>query len=108
MASEPGGRISLEQLLSLEMGMLTVQVTDYGEGLTQTEQTALFSAQHETIPGIGSVPAIRNAIRAIRVLNGKIWLKSKKASYTTFRFQIPVRIIDWYGPNLGYNNIIKK
>jgi sensor histidine kinase regulating citrate/malate metabolism len=94
LATEYGGTIRLEQKISLEMGMLTVQVTDFGVGLTQAEQTALFSAQHEVIPGIGSVPAVRNAIRAIRVLNGKIWLKSKKVSYTTFRFQIPVRIID--------------
>jgi signal transduction histidine kinase len=94
LASEPGGSIQLDQKLSLEMGMLTIQVTDYGEGLTQMEQTALFSAQHETIPGVGDVRALRNAIRAIRVLTGKIWLKSKKASYTTFRCQIPVRIID--------------
>jgi signal transduction histidine kinase len=94
LASEPGGSIQLDQKLSLEMGMLTIQVTDYGEGLTQMEQTALFSAQHDTIPGVGDVHTLRNAIRAIRVLNGKIWLKSKKASYTTFRCQIPVRIID--------------
>jgi signal transduction histidine kinase len=94
LASEPGGSIQLDQKLSFEMGMLTIQVTDYGEGLTQMEQTALFSAQHETIPGVGDVRALRNAIRAIRVLTGKIWLKSKKASYTTFRCQIPVRIID--------------
>jgi signal transduction histidine kinase len=94
LASEPGGSIQLDQKLSFEMGMLTIQVTDYGEGLTQMEQTALFSAQHDTIPGVGDVRALRNAIRAIRVLTGKIWLKSKKASYTTFRCQIPVRIID--------------
>jgi len=93
-ASETGGTIRLDQKLSLEMGMLIIQVTDFGAGLSQAEQTALFSAQHDTIPGIGDVHSIRNAIRAIRVLNGKIWLKSKKASYTTFRFQIPVRIID--------------
>lgn len=93
-ASKPGGTIKLEQKLSLEMGMLIIQVTDYGEGLTQAEQTALFSAQHEAVPGIGDVQSIRNAIRAIRVLNGKLWLKSEKTSFTTFRFQIPVRIID--------------
>ncbi|MFU8827068.1 MAG: ATP-binding protein [Brevefilum sp.] len=94
LASEVGGTIRLEQKLSPEMGMLTIQVTDFGDGLTQAEQTALFSGQYNTISGIGSVPAIRNAIRAIRVLNGKVWLKSKKVSFTTFRFQIPVRIID--------------
>jgi|GEM_PF-1052225 len=93
-ASEPGGTIKLHQKLSLEMGMLIIQVTDFGEGLTESEQTALFSAQHKDIPGIGNVQSIRNAIRAIRVLNGKIWLKSEKAAFTTFRFQIPVRIID--------------
>ncbi len=93
-ASAPGGTIRLDQKLSLEMGMLIIQVTDFGDGLSQVEQTALFSGQHDIIPGIGDVQTIRKAIRAIRVLNGKIWLKSKKASYTTFRFQIPVRIID--------------
>jgi chemotaxis protein histidine kinase CheA len=45
-------------------------------------------------PGIGSIQSIREAIRAIRVLNGKIWLKSKKGEFTTFRVQLPVRIID--------------
>lgn len=93
-ASEPGGTIKLELILSFEMGMLIIQVTDHGEGLTQAEQTALFSAQHEDVPGIGDVQSIRSAIRSIRVLNGKIWLKSEKESFTTFRFQIPVRIID--------------
>ena len=94
LASDYGGTVRLEQKLSPEMGMLTIQVTDFGEGLTQSEQAALFSGQYNSISGIGSVPSIRNAIRAIRVLNGKIWLKSKKVSFTTFRFQIPVRIID--------------
>ena len=94
MASDFGGTIRLDLTLSLEMGMLIIQVTDFGKGLTQTEQTALFSGQRQTIPGIGDVQSIRNAIRAIRVLNGKIWLRSKKSSYTTFRLQIPVRIID--------------
>ena len=93
-ASDHGGTVKLNQKLSLEMGMLIIQVTDFGEGLTQAEQADLFSAQHDDIPGIGDVQAIRNAIRAIRVLNGKIWLKSDKAAFTTFRFQIPVRIID--------------
>ena len=92
--SDLGATIRLDQKLSLEMGMLIIQVTDFGDGLSQAEQKALFSGQYDTIPGIGDVQSIRNAIRAIRVLNGKIWLKSKKASYTTFRFQIPVRIID--------------
>jgi len=86
--------IKLTQNLSLETGMLIAEVTDFGEGLTQEEQTALFSADHEAIPGIGSIQAIRNAIRAIRVLNGKIWLRSKKNQFTTFRVQLPVRIID--------------
>lgn len=93
-ASQPGATIRLDQKLSFEMGMLIIQVTDFGEGLSEAEQTALFSAKHNTIPGIGEVQYIRKAIRAIRVLNGKVWLKSKKESYTTFRFQIPVRIID--------------
>jgi len=74
--------------------MLVIQVTDFGEGLTQAEQTAFFNADHKSIDGIGSVQSIRDAIRAIRVLNGKIWLRSKKEAFTTFRVQLPVRIID--------------
>jgi len=74
--------------------MLIIQVTDFGAGLTQAEQTAFFSADHESISGIGSIQSIRTAIRAIRVLNGKIWLKSKKDLFTTFRVQLPIRIID--------------
>lgn len=94
LASEPGGTIQLSQKLSFETGMLIIQVTDFGEGLTQSEQTAFFSAEHETISGIGSIQSIRDAIRAIRVLNGKVWLRSKKEAFTTFRVQLPVRIID--------------
>ncbi len=93
-ASPIGATIQLRQNLSMETGMLITQVTDLGEGLTQAEQAALFSANNEAIPGIGSVEAIRNAARAIRILNGKIWLKSKKGQYTTFRVQLPVRILD--------------
>jgi signal transduction histidine kinase len=93
-ASIRGGTIQLNQKLSLETGMLVIQVTDFGEGLTQAEQTAFFNADHKSIDGIGSVQSIRDAIRAIRVLNGKIWLRSKKEAFTTFRVQLPVRIID--------------
>jgi len=94
LASRPGKTILLNQKLSFETGMLIIQVTDYGEGLTPVDQKNLFSADYTAVPGIGSVAAIRNAIRAIRVLNGKVWLRSKKEDFTTFRVQLPVRIID--------------
>ncbi len=74
--------------------MLIAEVTDHGEGLTPEEQSALFSAGQTLIPGIGDLAAIRSAIRAIRILNGKIWLSSKKNDHTTFRIQLPIRIID--------------
>lgn len=93
-ASRSDSKIQVSQELFLETGMLVIQVTDYGEGLTPEEQSALFSTQPEMTPGIGSIQAIRDSIRAIRVLNGKIWLKSKKGAFTTFRVQLPVRIID--------------
>ena len=86
--------IQLRLDISLETGMLIAEVTDHGEGLTQDEQTLLFSATETQIPGIGSLPAIRAAIRAIRILNGKIWLRSFKHRSTTFRVQFPIRIID--------------
>lgn len=88
------GTIQLRLDVSLETGMLIAEVTDHGEGLTQDEQTLLFSATETTIPGIGSLPSIRDAIRAIRILNGKIWLQSTKHRSTTFRVQVPIRIID--------------
>lgn len=93
-ASEPGNKIQLSQALSLETGMLIIQVTDLGAGLTQEEQRILFNGDQTAIPGIGSIQAIREAIRAIRLLNGKIWIKSQKNEFTTFRVQLPVRIID--------------
>ena len=92
--SEPGSAVQLNQHLSFETGMLILEVTDFGDGLTPEEQKAFFSADVTNIPGIGSTSAIRDAIRAIRVLNGKIWLRSKKWNFTTFRVQLPVRIID--------------
>lgn len=94
LASKQGGTIQLSQKIAFETGMLVIEVTDFGQGLTQLEQQALFSAEYSNIPGIGSIPAIREAIRGIRVLNGKIWLRSKKETFTTFRVQLPVRIID--------------
>jgi signal transduction histidine kinase len=93
-ASESGGKIQLNLEMSYETGMLILQVTDYGQGLTQEEQKDLFRADHESIPGIGSMEALRNAVRAIRALNGKIWLRSKKGTLTTFQVKLPVRIID--------------
>jgi sensor histidine kinase regulating citrate/malate metabolism len=84
----------LAQHLTFETGMLIAEVTDHGEGLTAEEQSALFNAGQTLVPGIGDLSAIRNAIRAIRVLNGKIWLRSQKNNYTTFRIQLPIRIID--------------
>lgn len=93
-ASEYGGLIQLSQNLSLETGMLVAEVTDHGEGLTAEEQSALFKTDQALVPGIGDLPSIRKAIQAIRVLNGKIWLRSQKHDSTTFRVQLPVRIID--------------
>jgi len=93
-ASKSGGKIQVNQELSLETGMLVIEVTDYSEGLTSEEQKSLFSGEPEMNQGIGSIESIRDAIRAIRALNGKIWLKSKKGLFTTFRVQLPVRIID--------------
>ena len=93
-ASRSGETIQLSQKLSFETGMLIMQVTDHGEGLTAADQKNLFSSNYDAISGIGSVQAIRNAVRAIRVLNGKVWLRSKKDAFTTFRVQLPVRIID--------------
>jgi len=92
--SAPQSSVTLSQKLSFETGMLMIEITDVGEGLTPTEQTALFSAEQQAVPGIGSVQSIRDAIRATRLLNGKIWLRSKKGTFTTFRVQLPVRIID--------------
>ena len=94
LASPPGKAIQLDQKLSLETGMLIIQITDHGEGLTPNDQKNLFSAEYDSIQGIGAVSSIRNAVRAIRILNGKIWLRSKKTAFTTFRVQLPVRIID--------------
>jgi signal transduction histidine kinase len=93
-ASNPGGRIQISQELSLETGMLVIQVTDFGEGLTPEEQKSLFGIRPEKSSGIGSIKSLREAIRGIRILNGKIWIKSKKGEHTTFRVQLPVRIID--------------
>ena len=93
-ASDQSAQVQLDQKLSLETGMLVIQVTDFGKGLTSQEQTALFSSNPPEMPGIGSLESIRKAVRAIRVLNGKIWLRSKQDSFTTFRVQLPVRIID--------------
>ena len=93
-ASPPGSKIHISQELSFETGMLILQITDFGQGLTPAEQRAFFSGEGTAPPGIGSLSSIREAIRAIRLLNGKIWIKSEKDHFTTFRVELPVRIID--------------
>ena len=93
-ASKEGGKIQLSLKLSFETGMLILDVTDFGEGLSQTEQRVLFNTDRDALPGIGSIKSIRDAVSANRLLKGKIWLKSKKKVFTTFRIQVPVRIID--------------
>ena len=93
-ASQRGSKIQMHMKLSFETGILVMKIIDFGEGLSPSEQQALFRADHENIPGVGNIHAIRDAIRAIRLLQGKIWLKSKKNDFTTFRVQVPVRIID--------------
>lgn len=94
LASEQNAKIQFSQKISYETGMLILQITDYAEGLTPDEQKDLFNADRTAVPGIGSIQSIRSAIRAIRILNGKIWLRSKKGAFTTFRVQLPIRIID--------------
>jgi len=93
-ASKEGGKIQLSLKLSFETGMLILDVTDFGEGLSQTEQRVLFNTDRDALPGIGSIKSIQDAVSANRLLKGKIWLKSKKKVFTTFRIQVPVRIID--------------
>ena len=93
-AAPSGSTVHFQQNLSLETGMLLTEITDHGQGLSQEEQALLFGAAGADLPGIGNLGAIRNAIRAIRALNGKVWLRSQKGKFTTFRIQLPVRIID--------------
>jgi signal transduction histidine kinase len=94
LACQPGGLIHFQIKLSYETGMLQIQVTDSGEGLTSGEQRALFDQTEEPPAGIGSHQALREAVRMVQSLNGKIWLRSQPGESTTFRVQIPVRILD--------------
>lgn len=93
-ASPKNATIALSLQLLPETGMLVAEVTDYGVGLTTAEQAALFNAEQASFPGIGSMQSIHQVIRAIRLLHGKIWLRSEKDQSTTFRVQLPIRVID--------------
>ena len=94
LASKPEGSIYLRLKLSFETGMLHIQVTDSGEGLSPVDQRALFGEMEEPPAGIGSLPALQEAVRIVQALNGKIWLRSKPGAFTTLRIQLPVRILD--------------
>jgi len=93
-ASPTGGSLQFNLRLSMETGMLIAEITDHGQGLSQDEQTRIFSSGDVEIPGIGNIRSVRSTMQAIRALNGKIWLRSKQKDHTTFRIQLPVRIID--------------
>jgi signal transduction histidine kinase len=94
MASQPQGALHLRLKLSYETGMLQIQVTDSGEGLSPEDQRSLFTDMDEPPAGIGSLTEIRGAVRMVQLLKGKIWLRSKPETFTTFRVQLPVRILD--------------
>lgn len=94
LASQPGGILHFSIGLSYETGMLLLQVSDAGEGLSPGEQQALFQEGSPQPSGVGSIKALREAVSAIRALKGKIWLRSQKGQATTIRVQLPVRIID--------------
>ena len=94
LASKPEGSIHFRLNLSYETGMLQMQVTDSGQGLTPGEQRAIFGDMAEPPAGIGNIDALRKALHAVQSLNGKIWLRSKPGAFTTFRVQLPVRILD--------------
>jgi len=94
LACKPGGALQFRMELSFETGMLQIQVTDSGEGLTTEEQRAMFGEMAEPPAGIGNLQALREAVRRVQSLHGKIWLRSKPGSFTTFRVQLPVRILD--------------
>ena len=94
LASKPEGSLHLRLKLSFETGMLQVQVTDSGEGLSPEEQRALFEAMEDPPAGIGSLADVREAVRLVQLMNAKIWLRSKPGAFTTFRVQLPVRILD--------------
>jgi signal transduction histidine kinase len=94
LASKPEGSLHFRMELFFETGMLQIQVTDSGGGLSPEEQHALFSEMEETPSGIGSLQAIREAVRMVQALNGKVWLRSQPGELSTFRVQLPVRILD--------------
>ncbi len=94
LATKPDGALHLRMKLSFETGMLQIQVTDSGEGLSPEEQRSLFSDLEESPSGIGSRKALLEAVRIVQAFNGKIWLRSKEGAYTSFRVQLPVRIMD--------------
>jgi len=94
LACQPGGSLDFQMKLSYETGMLQIQVTDSGKGLTPVEQRTLFGEMQEPPAGIGSLQALREAVRMVQSLDGKIWLRSQAGVLTTFRVQIPVRILD--------------
>jgi signal transduction histidine kinase len=94
LASKPEGSLHFRMELFFETGMLQIQVTDSGGGLSPEEQHALFGEMEETPSGIGSLQAIREAVRMVQALNGKVWLRSQPGELSTFRVQLPVRILD--------------
>ncbi|MFW5713770.1 MAG: ATP-binding protein, partial [Brevefilum sp.] len=94
LASKPESTLHFELNLSYETGMLQLQVTDYGAGLSNEEQRTLFNEQEEPPAGIGSLESILEAVRLVQALNGKVWLRSKQDAFTSFRVQLPVRIMD--------------
>ncbi len=96
LASKPEGLLHFRMQLSFETGLLEIQVTDSGEGLSPREQRALFSSEDiDTQPdGIGSLDALKEAVQRVQKLDGKIWLRSKPGAFTSFRVKLPVRIMD--------------
>lgn len=79
--------------LKRQDNLVTVEVEDFGLGISAEDQTKLFdrffrSAQVTSYPGLGLGLSICKEI--IEALGGKIWLKSELGKGSHFYFSLPV------------------
>ncbi len=74
--------------------LLTLQVTDFGGGISPAEQAAYFSMidrQGQPIPGgVGDAAGLRKMVHLIKEVQGKLWVRSGIDKPTTYKIDLPV------------------
>lgn len=98
LASPNGSKVHLELLSEQkeDNDVLVIETTDQGGGLSLQEQDSFFTYIErvgQPVPGgVGDAQAMREVLRAVKEIEGNIWIKSDVNKPTIYQVDIPVQL----------------